>query len=329
MPRHRSETRKATRGLVLAALIVTSLATSLSAQQNPCLDRTVAVNVLTEKGASVTDLTEKSFRAEYQREAVQVVSAKRNLHSPRILILLDASGSMTDFAHWYAATTVAKGLFLAAPESTSFALLTFATRVEDNVDFSKGRVAVAKELSALGNKDWNHYKGSPRKTAFLDALGEGLDSFEAPEVGDTVFAITDEGDNASRMKVPEVRRKFLSTGVRFFCFLVTTSVSSRARTTEEATGPDVLASLAHATGGDVASVELSPLTGFNKKRDDGIVQSGTSAMLQEITEFYRVELRLPQSADKESDLKLKLNNDAGKKNSRLRLISPGRIPPCR
>ena len=148
--------------LLAFPIFLTLLASALRGPQDPCLDQTVAVNVLTEKGASVNRLTEKSFRAEYQRQAVQIVSAKRNLHPPRIVIVLDASGSMSQNHKWYAATTAAKGLFSIAPANTLFAFITFAAQVEDKIDFSKGRVAVAKELSALGSKDWKYFEGRRR-----------------------------------------------------------------------------------------------------------------------------------------------------------------------
>jgi hypothetical protein len=327
MPGHRLNVPSAIRDIGLATLLVASLVSTVTAQQDPCLDRTVAVNVLTEKGDSVNGLTAKSFRAEYQRQLVEVVSATRDIHTRRIAIVLDTSRSINQNLTWYAATSAAKRLYSTAPGETSFALLTFATQVETRIELTEGRVAVAKALSAMGSEDWTNYKGPTRKTALLDALVEGLGSFPAPALGDVVFAITDGDDNASHIDFSEVRRKFLSTGVRLFCFLVSEPLSLRGRTREEASGPEEMAQLVRATGGDFTSVELDPQGDLAKFQRD-FVPPGITSLEREIAETYRVEIHLPQSVDKEKGWKLQVVDDSGKSISKLRIIYPQKLAPC-
>lgn len=131
MGRHRTVTCKTALSLGLTAFLVASLVRVATAQQDPCLDRTVAVNVLMEKGESVKGLTEQSFRAEFQHKTVQVVSAKRGIAPRRIVIVLDSSGSMIQSPEWDAASAAAVRLFSIAPSNTSFALLSFSTGVEE------------------------------------------------------------------------------------------------------------------------------------------------------------------------------------------------------
>jgi hypothetical protein len=327
MFRHRTVTWKAPLLLGLTALLLVSLVRITTAQQDSCLDRTFAVNVLTEKGESVNGLTAKNFRAKYQHETVQIVSAMHDTAPRRIVIVLDASGTMYQDSQWGFAIGAAKELFSAAPWDMSFALLTFANHVEDKTALSEGRQVVGKELSTLGRKDWKSYKGPTRKTALFDALLEGLGSFGASGRGDVVYAITDGGDNASHIDFPEVRTRFLSMGVRLFCFLVRPSLAVRGRTPEEASGPEELTRLIHVTGGDFASVELgSPSSSI--KKDWAVVESGTALLVGEITEFYRVEIHLPQFVDKERDWNLQVVDEAGKKNTHLRVIYPRRLAPC-
>lgn len=187
---------------------------------------------------------------------------------------------------------------------------------------------MAKELSNLGTIDWTKHKDHPRKTALLNALAEGLALLELPRVGDAVCAITDGHDNASRINFPEVRRRFLSAGVRLFCFFVRDSSLSRARTIiGEPFRLEDLAGLVQATGGDFASIEvISPPS--LPKWDHTAVESGTTILAREMMEFYRVGLRLPQPLDKVRDLKFQVLDESSKKSSHLRIIYPQRLAPC-
>jgi len=319
-------TGRTTPRLGLAALLAAGLARTLAAQQGACLDRIVAVNVLTPSGHTATGLTEKDFQAEYQHQAVQVVSAKLETHPRRVVLVLDASASMTTTPNWHLAVAAAEGMIINAPADTSFALLTFATHVETTTGFGEGAAAVAKQLSTLGAKNWSKYHGPPRKTALLDALVEGLDLLQPPALGDVVFAITDGEDTASRNQLPEVQGRFLSESVRLFCFFTIPTAVATWPQVPDSIQPVAFATLAHATGGGVAWVDLSSWQTPNT--DVSGVLPRIVPLLREIADFYRLEFRLPRAVKKESTWKLRVMEDSGKRNSRLQVIYPEKLSPC-
>jgi len=79
-------------GLVFTAAVLT--AGQLFAQSDPCLRRTIAVNVLTDQGKVVSDLATDNFKVSFDHKPAQVLSVTFDVLPRRVMIVLDASGSM-------------------------------------------------------------------------------------------------------------------------------------------------------------------------------------------------------------------------------------------
>src|SRR6202050_5851279 len=77
----------------VAMLFVTG---SLLAQTDPCLRRIVPINVMDDRGQLVTGLTENNFMGSIHHQPVRIVSLRPDGTARRVVIVLDASGSMTD-----------------------------------------------------------------------------------------------------------------------------------------------------------------------------------------------------------------------------------------
>ena len=327
MHHHRMVKCKVAFLLPLTVSLAASLVRVASAQQDPCLDRSIAINVLTEKGESVEGLSEQKVRAEVQHQPVQIVSLKRDTAPRRIVIAIDTSGSMTRQSQWGNAMWAASEMFSIAPPDTSFALVTFTTHVEDEIDFARGRAIVAKELLNLRRIDWEKYRNIPRKSALMEMLVEALSLFGTPVSGDMVFVITDGGDNASRIPISEVQSKFLFAGVRLFCFFVSAH-AWEPMAPAGAPRPEDLAKLVQVTGGDVAEDQLSYHGGV-LHWENMVGKRGLTLLAGEMTDSWRVGFRLPQPLDKERDINLQVADESGKRNSHLRVIYPQRLAPCR
>jgi len=114
--------------VVLRLSILLCLAGGLRAQEPPCLQRTAVANVLTEAGQQVADVPASSFRGTFRGKPVRVVSATRDLGPRRIVVLLDASGSMGQPGKWELARGAVREIVLTSPAEYQIAFLIFTRR---------------------------------------------------------------------------------------------------------------------------------------------------------------------------------------------------------
>lgn len=333
--------------LVKVALLATLYAASIHsspATDDPCLNRTIAANVQTEELRFVKGLTSPNFRGKIHGKPVQIVSVSYDTAPRRIVILLDASGSM--FEYWPIEIMVSKSLVASMSTENLYALLTFSNGVEDKVDFSQGAKAVVDRLTTLEAKDWTLHKGEHRKTALLDALVTALDFLRPARVGDAIYLITDGNDNASRTRPSEIEALLLTSGVRLFGLITTENVAPRERIPQAEVTARFLEALIQATGGDslTFSPGLEPLPNSYSRggvltryaprpfqitdRDRAVMSFAATGLGREISEFYRLQVKLAEPADKSRDWKLEVMDPGTKKQPHLRVIYPHKLAGC-
>jgi hypothetical protein len=314
----------------LTLLVLVWLLASVSvAQQDPCLRRIVTVNVMTQDGNLVWGLQARDFKAQLGRQSVEIVSATDDTDEHRVVIVLDASGSMSD--KWKPAVTLAESLLKSTPRS-AFALLTFSNQIGERVGFNQGKGAVAAKLARLENSP------PSGKTALFDALHEALVLLTPPQLGDAIYVISDGGwDNRSRLTESKVKEELVASRVRLFAFVPMEPLENRGRTPEEAGGPGFLQGLNKESGGDSifydgyldarttrgAAVKLPARNPIG-----GVVTYAARAFGGEISEFYRLEIKLPALLDKPHSWKLEMAKPKGTKGRSLILIYPERLVPC-
>jgi hypothetical protein len=217
---------------LLALALAVTLSDSIHAQQEHCLNRTIAVNVLSEDGHFVEGLSPQNFRGKVRGERVETVSASHDFAPRRIVLVLDASGSMYDV--WKLETSAAEGL-LNADNDSSFALITFATQVEHRIDFAQGRKQISDVLAGLEGPS----EDSPKfKTALRDALAAALDLLRPLQFGDAIFLVSDGYDNSSKLADSQLRGALFGSGVRLFALITGEEIISRGRTPELPGGPN-------------------------------------------------------------------------------------------
>jgi hypothetical protein len=249
-------------------------------------------------------------------------------------MVLDASGSMHDV--WKLETSAAEGL-LGADQDSSFALITFADRVEHRIDFTQGRKKLSDELAGLETPIKDIPKG---RTALRDALAGALDLLRPVQFGDAIVLVSDGGENASKLKDSPLRDALVSSGVRLFALITGEDiVNSRGRTSEEFEGPEWIRGLIAATGGDstifqvgIDSVStLSPNSHAPIKlsrRGQQVMLFATRGFDKEITDVCRLTIKLPEPLDKPRDFDLDVVNANGKKISRWLIIYPQGLAAC-
>ena len=314
--------KEITHYILVTFLVLVNGATSLCARGDPCLNRTVAVSVATETGQPVKGLVAANFRAKFRGKTADVLSATYHTSPLRVVILLDASESMKGIKSRlvYAALN---NLVSWAPQQISFAILAFGEGVKDKVDFSTSQ----KEFVAKTEKLKGRYLteiGS--KTATLDAIAEGISLLGQPQAGDSIFLISDGWENASKTREGDVTRMLLQSGTRLFAFLVVESLGTRARTPEEAAGALMFHGMSETTGGftvDYAEEDHTKLSDEVRS----IVRE-ISSMVRGISEFYSLQIKLPEPPDKTRDWKLEVVDTATNKNPHLLVIYPRKLAPC-
>ena len=136
----------------------------LPAQQIPdCLKRTLIVNVRDRTGKLVGDLNRSSFRASLHGRQIGISSAKVRTGPRRLVLLLDASGSVNKENHKLdIARLIAGNLLLKAPAQLQPALVIFSDHILDTVDFSRPPSEIVLRLARL--------EEGRGRTALLDAL---------------------------------------------------------------------------------------------------------------------------------------------------------------
>ena len=305
-------------GLLVAAFV----GGGARGQENPCLERAIAVSVLTNDGKPVKGLGLENFRCKVDRRPVDVLSVTYDTGPRRVVIVLDASSSARD--NWKFALAVAQTLVAQAEQQASFALLTFADQVQEKASFSEGRQGVMERLSRLKN-------ATPKgKTALRDAMMEAVRMLSPASVGDGLIVISDGNENQSHTEESELRRALVAAGVRVFAFMVAAPlpIPSRIDTPEETLEQSVLKALelsvlnefVETTGG----VSVSAVAPFDPDR----AVSAVRYLEQPIAEFYRLELRLPEPLEKPGKLKVEVIDPTRAKRPNVRIYHPQQLPPC-
>lgn len=322
--------RSFVRTLLVTGLLFALLQTAAPAQETPCLKRTVMANVIANTGNLVSGLKASSFRAQFRGQPVKILSADLDTQPRRIVLLLDASGSMTapEQGRWKIALSATKDAVEKLSPQDSVALLVFGSKIDVNIDFGQTRQVILQRLSELEPGEKAIPKGQ-RRTALWDALLEGLKLLGSPQRGDVLYAVTDGGDNASSAHPKEVKRALLAAGVRLFVFL---PLLLSAITPEEIEGPNTLLTLTSDTGGILLPDRVSPppsrITSGQEPLSPAELRTALDSVYSAINSFYRLQIELPRPVDKLREWKLELAPLPRKTKQQAELVYPRELLPC-
>jgi hypothetical protein len=284
-----------------------------------CEQPTVTVNVRDHEGNFVTGLTPSSFRAEMHGQPLTVSSMSVG-STPRIVLVLDASGSMTSSKpKWENAKFAIRSMVTSTRGNAHLALVIFAIDVLETLDFNHSPDDILKRIQQLGDAGKLVPKGK-QGTALLDSLLRALTLFGGQAAGDAVYVISDGEDDVSKAGSDKVEHALIAQGVRFYAFFL----QDRFFDPKLAEQPEpMLTHLAEVTGGRVVGLQSEP-------RREAI--SGLEAFLpsayDRMTQFYRLELGPLKNTDKEQGWKLELVDSQRKRRKDLYVAYPRKLPPC-
>jgi hypothetical protein len=254
-----------------------------------------------------------------------VIDARYSFAPRSIVVLLDMSGSMTGEranGKWRIAREAVDDLLAETSGDVSIALLTFSGKVRDVFDFSQGRTAIAECMKEDPGQRPNRKNSS--RTALFDAISEGLKLLQPVQPGDSVYAITDGGDNASQLSAGKVRSALLQSRVRLFAFLF----AEPLRSPFEREGKDFFLSMVNESGGFVFGVshhELPWASDSIYSDDHEKVRLLTHLLDIQINGFWTLDLAV-SSTNKPSKMKLEVVGDEGKIRKDV-TVTYSRVPP--
>jgi hypothetical protein len=311
-----------------AAFLLVALAVSASAgvaQEDPCLQRTIPVNTLTEKGYRYASLTAGDIRASLHGMPVKIVSAEPVSASPRVMILIDASGSMLGNGRtWALNLSIARALLRYLPDDSLAGLIVFSGSVESHVALTRDREKLEAEIDRVASFH-DHPPRRDRGTAFWDTVRSAIDEFHSEQVGDSIFAITDGEDNLSAARPETVKREVLAHGLRIFSSEF--FIPDGGPAPQERPGLADLRDLVETSGG--YSVMLNPPPNLPAS---GISLNGASPAeillaleLRQLVAYYEVKVELPEPINKPQNWKLQAKSP---KLGDLVAFYPHTLMPC-
>ena len=314
----------------------------MKAQDDPCLTRTVVVTAIETQGNPVKNLQASDLAGKLHGQPVQVVSLELTRRRPRIMVVLDMSGSMVapDDRVWPITRMMLEDVVRLDSEAGQMGLALFGTEVFKLVGLSSDLYAVHKEVAALLRASAENVSPMPeRKTALWDALWQAADQLKPPVVGDVIYALTDGGDNHSKHTVEQLKERLLHRGTRVFAFIPTADILSRSRSPEDSSGPGILGDAVKVSGGSFISIcpdrrsencqGILPYFGnWISRENRSVLLDAAHRLYQQMAVFYEVKVQLRSPVEKMEKFEINAVDDRGHKRRDIDLLYPHRLPPC-
>ena len=312
--------------LILSLLgLVAFQQTPASVSGSSCLHRTLSLNVDDSKGFPIQGITLADFEARLRGRPVKIVSIVPDDRPHRIVILIDASGSV--HTKRSQVLSLASALAETRLPNAQIALVIFGTTIYEQIGFSPGQSAVAEKLRQIRSDTTDSRKLFRGMTALNDSLLAGLKLLETPTSADSLYLLSDvEGDNASRVQFQEVAHRLTSSGVRLFVAKVIDGSGNRP-TPEETDGSRNMSDLVRRTGGEV----ILPFGQRDPAKPKGAERITVAMNLfhQRLIQNSRLEIELTGPLDKPRTWELKLSGEQKKQWKNARLMYPTELAPCK
>ena len=296
----------------IAALgLLLGSASFVFAQGTDCDKREIVVNARDNQGKFLP-LQVSDLRAKFGKRDAAILSVTQRVSAPRVVILLDKSGSMADEVKTRALQYISSELVRSMPGPAQFAVVVFAGKILDTLDFGHSRGEVLAAIDRAGN--FPNLGG----TVLRDALLRASDLFGTTQMGDAVVIFSDGGDNHSKTSQRDMEYSYWSKGIRAFPFIFIDSVLA---TPEETYGSDEFAALARVTGGSVGII-------FPREVDLKDIPSVVRQLEDVLSRYYVVQIHLPEPDRNGASLQLELIDVAGQKRKDLKLGFPSKPAAC-
>jgi hypothetical protein len=309
--------------------------TVLAAQDSSCLRRTLPVSLRDEQNLPIPNVSVADLQAKVHGKPVKILSIAPDPRPHRLVLILDTSKSMGSMEGEKPLVTLeftlARHFFDANKQKSQIALLIFNNGVTDSVDFAQGNSAVDEKLQQIfGNHNYvkTNVKGT---TALRDAILAGLDLLEHPSSADSLYVLTDGGDNTSKHSANYLKQRLAATSVRLFAVLLHKEAGYRNLTTEEKMGPEELSEITGDSGGEILTAvawQGKQMTLSADAQAKLKVQETLSRLYQTILGDQLLQIELPSPVAKEEHLDLRLSVSAHPEWKSAHITFPTTLAKC-
>ena|ERR1019366_4836884 len=295
---------------LLVGVLIAQQSADPASSPDPCLRRSIPVTFI-KNIQTAPPLRLQDLQVAVKGDHASIISLVQEKHSPRVILLIDTSGSMgppNEGRFWGISLPTAKFAADALPPGASVALGTFSEHLE--LSEFQDTTSPTKPYLALGKLKPQH------GTALYDAVSNASSRFKTPQFGDTIYVVTDGGDNHSSIRLPKLEDELVARGVRVFVFLVFEQM--RFLTPEEREGPTNMEELAQKTGGGL--ITLLSKEWFTKPEATAMAKSIT----EQVAAPNRMELQLTSPLSKPAKLSVTLAREP----KAYTIVYPRRLEPC-
>jgi hypothetical protein len=323
----RDKLQQALRGAVLPTpklsiflICLNVFCTQLSAQDPlGCKNATVVVNVFDSRNSRVTNLTAPNFKVQSRGMAAHV-EASEFWHNPggRVVVLLDMSGSMRG-AKWKIAHAMALAFVSWAPRQEKISLLTFSDSVQPRFGLSDEKKEIVDWLSSSEVREGKSLSG---RTALVKALVAGIMELSPSQPGDSIYIISDGGDNRGGGSASDIERELTDFGIRLFFFLIPDKYASAS---EKRIDTPAWEEVVRRSGGSFSKAENILID----KEMMAKMQEGTLNLQSQISDFYLLRIDGMEGHLKSKEWSIEVVNTDGHKRKDVTLSFPHRPAICR
>jgi|HubBroStandDraft_4_1064222.scaffolds.fasta_scaffold03052_3 hypothetical protein len=298
-----------TTAFLLIAAVISSAQQPQSATDN-CLRRSIPLTVM--RRSQQPPEEPKSLQVLVNGNQVSVVSSTPYTGPLRVLLLIDTSASMKPLrgtTEWGLALPTAAFAMDAVPLTAAVAVGKFAERLQlsqwQDRDSARDQVLSLKYQSPKGT------------TALYSAVNEASSVFRGVQFADTIFLVTDGGENHNNISLRHTVENLVARGIRVFVFLVVPL--EPYKTPEEQNGPLEMEDLANLTGGALVKFPWS-----KERLSSGEAAAAVKQIREQVASPYRVDFQLTSPLNKEAKLKLEAPIDP----KLYTFAYPRRMEPC-
>jgi hypothetical protein len=279
----------------------------LGAEDGGCAERTVIVSASDSNGKAIPfTLQSADIQGKINGKPVQILGVTKPTNAERVVIVLDASGSMSSV--WQRALEFAVEIVKESPSSTEFALVIFADNELRTVEFGKTGPEFITEIKSFKNvKPYGH-------TALRDAIWEAVSMFQPNQDGDTIVVISDGEDNQSKVSKRRLQEAMWSRRIRVMFAQIVDHVVPPGEV--ELNDADTTW-LSESSGGFLSRIE-----------NPNMLPDVAQEIVFEIENYLAVRITLPTPLEKETPLHLEAIDPSGRKRKNIELRFPEKLPPC-
>jgi von Willebrand factor type A domain len=193
------------------------------------------------------DLRPEQLRLMIGHDQVKIDSLKRLSRTPRIVFVLDGSGSMAGIhqRRWVVALQTAMDVVSTAPGGTQFGVVTIGGPGERGFELTTDKKSTLELIRSFEKA------GGTGRTALYDGIARAVSMLQPSAPGDAIFLLTDGGDNDSKIARSQLIREVDSAHVTALGVLFE---DDQYRTPEETSGGNDVRDLVERTGGELYRV---------------------------------------------------------------------------